>query len=138
MRKKLPLDPTIEAKRKCNALSPTPCEPPKLRLETKLSQRRTPQEWSRHAGASTTSARLPSSSTVPVTRQATWKLLEKMVPVAPAGPEKVLALAKDRSPSSVITKSARQPSPSNAKRNRSPSWEIRWGPALTPKTPADG
>ena len=63
-RKKLPLDPTIEAKRKCNASSPAPWVPPKLRLETKLSQRRTPQEWSRQAGASTTSACRPSSSTV--------------------------------------------------------------------------
>ena len=125
MRKKLPLDPTIEAKRKCNASSPAPWEPPKLRLETKLSQRRTPQEWSRHAGASTTSARRPSSSTVPVTRQATWKLLEKIVPVAPAGPEKVLALAKDRSPSSVSTRSARQPSPSSTKRSCLPSWKMR-------------
>src|ERR1700684_2957107 len=119
-RKKLPLDPTMEAKRKCSASSPTPCEPPKLRLDTKLSQRRTPHEWSRQAGASTTSARRPSSSTVPETRQATWQLLEEIVPVAPEAPENVLALANDRSPSSVRIRSARQPSPSRTKRSCEP------------------
>src|SRR3984957_10005881 len=108
MRKKLPLEPTMEAKRKCRASSPSPCEPPKLRLETKLSQCRTPHEWSRQAGAPPPSARRPPSSTVPETRQATWKLLEKIVPVAPDGPENVLALANDRSPSSVRRRSARQ------------------------------
>ncbi len=92
MRKKLPLVPTMEAKRNCRASAPWPCSPPKLRLETKLSQRRAPHEWSRQAGASTF-ADVPSSSTVPRTRQKTWKLLEKMVPALPEVPVKVCALA---------------------------------------------
>ena len=66
-------------------LGGSPWVPPKLRLDTKLSQRRAPHEWSRQAGAST-SAFVPSSSTVPRTRQKTWKLLEKMVPAVPGRP----------------------------------------------------
>ena len=67
-----------------------PSAPPKLRLARKLSQWRTPHEWSRHAGASICAVR-PSSVAVPCTRHDTWKLFEKIAPAAPFGAGERLA-----------------------------------------------
>src|SRR5579862_1669308 len=87
-RKKLPLAPTIEPYRNASG----PWDPPKLRLTRKLSHLRTPQEWSRHAGASTRVSR-PSSTTVPLTRHDVWKLLEKIAPAAPLDPANAAPVA---------------------------------------------
>ena len=130
-RKKLPLTPTIDAKRKCSAPSPSPWEPPKLRLETKLSQRRAPHEWSRHAGASTTrwrrrAPRCPGPGRRRGSCRRRWSRPSRPSPV------NVLALAKDRDPSSAISRSARQPSPSRTKRSRRPVVEEALRPGAQP------
>ena len=85
-----PLAPTIEPYRKWRSRRG---HPPKLRLARKLSQRRTPHEWSRHPHPSISATVTRRATTVPRTRQNTWKLSEN-TPARSLRPGNVSALAR--------------------------------------------